>query len=450
MSRASLHSHTLLRDLGDGLVLRRATPADAEALAEFNGLIHRDPGVAEPATRVAAWTRDLMAGTHPTFRPEDFTVVQDSASGSIVSSLNLISQTWSYGGIEFGVGRPELVGTLPPYRRRGLVRSQMEIVHAWSSERGELAQAITGIPYYYRQFGYDMALNLIGGRVGSKGAVPALPEGQVELFRLRPTTEADLPFWAELYREGQARSLVTCLRDPAMWQYELSGKRQDNVDRYAMYTVETPTGDRAGVVALVPRLWHGALPIRILEIRPGLSWLDVTPSVLRGLAEIAEAWPSGAAEMAFLDFAYLLGEEHPLFTAYPNWMPRVRKPYAFYVRVPDVPVFVNRIAPVLEERLARSVAVGHSGELRLSFYRSGLRLVFERGRIASIEPWMPGWAEDGDAAFPDLTFLQLLFGYRTLDELCHAYADCMVGDEVSRALLQALFPKHASNVWPIS
>ena len=36
------------------------------------------------------------------------------------------------------VGRPEAVGTRPEYRRRGLVRAQFEVIHAWSAERGEL------------------------------------------------------------------------------------------------------------------------------------------------------------------------------------------------------------------------------------------------------------------------------------------------------------------------
>ena len=89
----------LPRDLGDGLVLRRSTPADAEALAEFNKLIHRDPGVAEADEPVAAWTRDLLTRAHPTFNPDDFTIVEDTRIGKIVSSLNTISQTWAYGGI---------------------------------------------------------------------------------------------------------------------------------------------------------------------------------------------------------------------------------------------------------------------------------------------------------------------------------------------------------------
>lgn len=104
---------------------------------------------------------------------------------------------------------------------------------------------------------------------------------------------------------------------------------------------------------------------------------------------------------------------------------------------------------MLERRLAGSPLVGHSGELKLSFYRDGARPAFERGRLADAEPWSPGVGDGGDAGFPGLTFLQLLFGYRTLAELRYDFADCRAGND-ARALLTALFPKQASNVWPVS
>src|SRR5437879_6111930 len=72
------------RDLGDGLVLRRATEADTEALAAFNAAIFGDPGA--PNEGSVNWTRDLMGGEHPTCAG-DFTLVEDSRGGKIVSSL---------------------------------------------------------------------------------------------------------------------------------------------------------------------------------------------------------------------------------------------------------------------------------------------------------------------------------------------------------------------------
>ena len=119
-------------------------------------------------------------------------MVAEAETGRIVSSLNLISQTWTYEGIPFGVGRPELVGTLPEYRNRGLVRTQFDEIHKWSTERGELVQAITGIPYYYRLFGYEMALDLSGWRMGYEPNVPKLKAGEKEKFNIRLAVNNDL------------------------------------------------------------------------------------------------------------------------------------------------------------------------------------------------------------------------------------------------------------------
>ena len=177
---AEIRKDLFIRDLGDGLVLRHGCVEDAEPLAAFNADVHRDDGATEPSATIAAWTRDLSSRPHPSFTPADFTIVEDTRTGAIVSSLNLISQTWSYGGIDLPAGRPELVGTAPDYRRRGLVRAQFDVVHRWSAARGELMQGITGIPYYYRQFGYEMAVDLGGGRVAYAPHVPDAQAGRGE------------------------------------------------------------------------------------------------------------------------------------------------------------------------------------------------------------------------------------------------------------------------------
>src|SRR5512145_773326 len=194
MAMDYLQERSILREFRDGLILRRATLKDVERLVVFNGQVHSDEGPEQPDERVAVWTRDLMEKPHPTFNVGDFTLVEDPASGTIVSSMSLISQTWRYEDIPFGLGRPELVGTLPEYRNRGLVRAQFEVIHQWSAERGEVMQAIAGIPYYYRIFGYEMGLSLGGGRVGFTPHIPRLKTGMEEPYRLRPAGEGDLTF----------------------------------------------------------------------------------------------------------------------------------------------------------------------------------------------------------------------------------------------------------------
>lgn len=117
--------------------------------------------------------------------------------------------------------------------------------------------------------------------------------------------------------------------------------------------------------------------------------------------------------------------------------------------MPDLVAFLRHLTPVLEQRLSESIAVGHTGELKLSFYRSGAALKFAARRI-TVEPWQPKLGAGGDIAFPDLTFLHLLFGHRTLDEVRHLRRDCWVNGDEARVLLETLFPKQMSNIWPVS
>jgi hypothetical protein len=148
-------------------------------------------------------------------------------------------------------------------------------------------------------------------------------------------------------------------------------------------------------------------------------------------------------------FRFMLGAEHPAYDAMGDALPAFRPPYAWYLRVPDLPGFIRHIAPALEKRLAESIAAEFSGELKISFYRDGLRMVFVRGRLKTVEAWKSKKMDDENAAFPDLTFLQLVFGYRSLNELCFAFKDCYWSNNTARVLLNALFPKRLSNVFAV-
>lgn len=446
----SAKTTSISRSLGDGLVLRSATIDDTEALVEFNSRVHSDDGWDQPNAYVGTWTRDLLTKNHPAFQPGDFTIVEDTRTGEIVSSLNLISQTWAYEGIPFGVGRPELVGTHPDYRNRGLVRAQFELIHEWSQARAELVQAITGIPYYYRIFGYEMAMDLGGGKIGFPPYLPKLKEGQSEPFNIRHATRHDLPFIDETYCYGGQRNLVTCLRDEKIWCYELESHDPKSVNGRSLMIIETPEGQPVGFLALPSFLWGGLHTATIFELKPGVSWVAVTPSVVRYIYKAGQELASQEENAACNGYRLALGGDHPAYHAAKNMLPRTYDTYAWYLRVPDLLAFLRHIKPALEKRLAGSIACGHTGEIKLTFYRSGLRMVFASGQITGIEPWQPHpVGHRGDAAFPELTFLQLLFGYRNLDELEYAFADCWAETDEARTLLNALFPKKTSDIWPI-
>ncbi|MEI6291935.1 MAG: GNAT family N-acetyltransferase, partial [Chloroflexota bacterium] len=226
----------IIKDLGNGLVLRRSGREDAEKLFAFNAMIHGEEVLDE---RIGQWSHDLVSKPHPTFNENDYTIIEETATGRIVSSLNLISQSWTYEGIPFGVGRPELVGTLPEFRNKGLVRLQMEEIHRWSADRGQLVQAITGIPNYYRMFGYEMCVDLEGSRSGFEMNLPKLPaENLEEPYRLRAATISDISFVMEVSAYAAGRSLIYTERNEEMWRYELNGRSDNSINRLLWQIIE--------------------------------------------------------------------------------------------------------------------------------------------------------------------------------------------------------------------
>lgn len=437
----------IIKSYSDGLILRHATPADSEALSIFQGTMHADePDPFDP--RIAAWVQDLMNGTHPTFQPADFTIIEEPSSHKILSSLCMIDQIWSYDGIPFKVGRPELVATLPEFRNRGFVRDQMDVVHQWSEERGHLLQFITGIPYYYRLFGYEMTLELESGRNAYEFQIPKLKAQDQERFSFRPAAEADIPFIMNMYAQGSSRSLVNCVRDENIWKYELTGKQMDNIERFWYFIIENDQHQPVGLFAHMNELWGPALPIKLLEVIPGHPWMDVCQSVMRF------AWKQGKLlaeryQKAFEVLGFWLGSKHPAYAALPDRLPKEREPYTFFIRIPDLCSFLQTIKPVLETRLANSVASGYTGELALSFYHDGLRFIFDKGKISNILSTTEKNPK-AQASFPFKSFYHLIFGTKSLEELISWYADCSVETySDARPLLEAIFSKRSSSVIPL-
>ena len=437
-------------DLGDNLKLRFATPDDIEVLTEFNARLHE-------AVNIGTSVRDLMSGDHPTCKATDFTVVEDTQTGKIVSSACLISQTWTYSGIPFKFGQPEFVATEPEYRRRGLVRKQFEVIHALSEARGELMQGITGIPWYYRLFGYEMALDMEAEQVIDGIHIPPLKESETETCRLRPRTDADNTFIQALYANAIQSHVFACPRTSGLWEYEFNGRSVGSDARHEWLLIEDMEGEQLGYVQHLQWCFEGFSEsgnpgtnflVMRMELKQGIGYLHLMPSLLRALWKKAQTTPVTPENKnpEVVGIQFMLGREHPVYRTLPKNFVRKEPPYAWYIRVPDLIAFLRHIRPALEKHLVGTVAENYTGELKLNFFRSGIHLKFHHGNLTEIADWTPEDIEDGDAQFPDLTFLQLLCGRCRTDELAASYVDCWASGTAA-VLLDCLFPSFTSEVW---
>jgi hypothetical protein len=161
-----------------------------------------------------------------------------------------------------------------------------------------------------------------------------------------------------------------------------------------------------------------------------------------------ETPPPGAVKF------HLWNSDHPLRDVLGDLVPMsVTYPYStypdlWYIRVPDLLRFLTQVTPALERRLASSAQAGYTGELALDFYRGGLRLAFESGKLAVVEHWQRSLWGESKIGFPPLVFLQLLFGNRSLHELRSLYPDVWAEGDAA-PVLDAIFPKRQSSLIPL-
>lgn len=438
------------RDLGDGLVLRWSTAADVDGIAEGAARVFREGPEAPLNEGIRSWMQELGSGRHPYTDDTQGLLVEDTRAGKIVAGMWLIPTRWSYQGVSFGVGRPEAVWSEPEYRRRGLVRAMFEAFHARSAANGDLAQGITGIPFYYRQFGYEFAISLGGGRAINLDTIPALKEGETDPYLLRPASQDDLPFVMSLYHQDHSRALVSSEIDEPYWNFSVERERSNSSQSFRVLVLTQSDGALIGYVLIMNRRWGKSLAVVGFGIAPGHALATVIRPALRALRELAQTIPPHQGTDPASRMVFTIGQDHPLmallddsFGATPD------RPYSWYVRVPDLPRFMQHIAPVLEQRLVGSIVEGYTGELLLDFYRDGLRLAFDQGRLTAAESWRrPVWSKGTSAGFPPLVFLQVLFGRSSVEDLNPIMHDVWASDE-ARPLLRVLFPKHRSDLLPL-
>lgn len=458
-----LDDPTFVGDLGNGLIRRWSTAADQPEIGHLMATVFRNSEDAPIRLSEIDASRIFMSGNFPFMGPGDFAVVEDTnrQAHRLVACTCLFRHQWSYAGIPFGVGRPEEVATLPDYRNRGLVRALFEMVHARSTAKGDLAQAITGIPYFYRQFGYEFVLDLEGSRPVYLAAIPAKKGDDAEPYALRLATLDDIPNLHALYNGRRQDSLIWHEASPAYWHFQISGwddpavKGKDAAQvglHHRLYMIEDNDRQICGYIRMAAKRWGRGFRISGLELAPHVNWQAAMPTLLRLLREQAEAAPAAIPDLEPLfEIQFHLGRAHPVYTALGKELaPRFDPPYAWYIRVPDLIAFLRLITPVLEERIANSILTGYSGELKMDLYRAGLRLQFEGGKVAAIEPWRPPMYGDiAEAGCPPLVFLQLLFSYRSLAELRSFFPDVWTNVEVAALLIDILFPKQPSWVQPL-
>jgi len=351
-----------------------------------------------------------------------FTVAADG--GRVVSSLCLIREHMTMEGVCFGVGQPEFVATHPDHGHQGLVRAQMGLVHGWSATRGDLAQIIAGIPYFYRRFGYEYAIPFPRLRLVSPGVTLDMPDG----WSVREATVDDVDTIMGLEASTQAQVPLVTSRSARWWRWYI---RNDDPLRSNLVAIRD--GQVHGSAYVGPGPPGIGTSIECVHY-VAADEADAVWALLAHATERGQGKPVGIDERAgFAQVAFGVSQRH-------------RSAYDLYVRVADPVALLDHLRPVLSGRLARSHRAGSSGSLLVSFYKHSLIITYKDGEVISIErsgPDQDPSRQGGIGVPPDLV-ATLIFGRFGAVELEDRYPDVRLGRAAD--LAEVLFPRLEADI----
>ncbi len=408
--------------LAAGLVLRAVeSGGEVERLADFNGRIHGED--------VTVLTRRLLLD-HPRTRARHWLLVEEPSSGRIVSSLCLIPWSIRLDGVELRAGEMGIVGTEPEHRRGGLIRALVARFDRILADEGFDLSHIQGIPYFYRQFGYQYAVPLIPDL---RLPLDAMPEEPVPAgVRFRPAGPADLPALSAAYTRLASSSALWAVREEATWSYLLGGETAGEGETWCV--------EREGAVAGYFRTHRRGFGqgLIVSEASPLGARLDA--ALLAELSRRARAAGKPYVKLEMDPACEVAGIARSLGA-------HAMRTYAWQIRFVDLAALLRKLAPALERRLEASAFAGLSERLVVSLYREAFALDWRRGTLAAVERLQPP-AEAAPVQLPPETVVPLLLGHRSLPELADWHPDVRVEPRAA-ALLEALFPKLRSYLYTI-
>jgi GNAT superfamily N-acetyltransferase len=416
------------RELNDGLVLKSlAGTEDVERLAGFQGQVH-GPGVAD-------MTRELILN-HPHTRSEYWLYVEDERTGEVVSSLCLIPWKIRYEDITLKAGEMGIVATLEAYRHRGLVRAQAARHAELLRENGFDLSHIQGIPYFYRQFGYEYAMPLIGGWHVELRQIPDAPDaapGKVRPYAFRQATLDDLPLLMQFYDQAATDLAIHTVRDEAEWRYLFGPSMRTEMvaETWLVSQGRAPIG--------YLRIPHHGFGEGLVVNECSRLAVDAALAALRHLKSLS-------VDRSKPYIRLCLPQDSTLVQAARYRGAHDQGYYAWQIKLVDVGQLLRRLAPALERRIAASPFAGLTRDVCLNLYHEAFEMRFRAGKLSKVVPL--GFSDRGGIRVPPLLLAPLVLGYRSREELAQAHHDFSVWGEWQH-LVDVMFPKMPSFLYTI-
>jgi hypothetical protein len=422
-------------DLPDGFEFGIVkTDEEVEELLKFHAIVHPDDDTEELRRQI-----DHLPG----FSREMNYYIRDLDKDLIVSALNSIPSIWNYENIPLQNLELGWVGTLKEYRRRGLNRLLQTHFDSVLFDGKYDLSTIQGIPYYYRQFGYDFVIPMdrtVWIRTNQIPLFDTKKPPEYMKLKVRLAEKKDITALMELFDEHNRNLLVYVPRSKELWEIQEKYKRQFENEFLTYVLID---GSKTiGYFRLVKNISKDSSPnkstLNVIE-----SSIPTYDGVLRVFQFIREE--------ALQNNVPLLSSQGPscntLSKVMENYGGYVGAGWKYQIRIPSMVEFLKKISPVLEKRLEGTMFEGITYDVIMNTFQNCYVLKFTNGKIVDVTDLGPQEVDENRAfRSPPQDLVRLVLGAYSIKELKQNNIDFIVSSGV-RLIAETLFPKLESAIY---
>jgi len=405
--------------IGDNLTLRVAIDEieDFQRFISFNLDVHQDESLKRYVNR--------LYSDHPRRNAVFWIYVEENDSKEIVSTITLMPLEWNFDDVKIPLCEMGLVGTLTSYRNQELIGTMNNTYEAIMKQEGYLFSAIRGIPYYYRKFGYDFALNLDERILLNKSIIPSK---EIVNVSIEKATKQDLAFIKAVYNKEKKKYYISNGFSSDCFMYKFMNEDFDNnfLSTFLIKINEKPISyfsigmsyDNAAYSLIVPEV-NEEIMIKILQFIKAYN--EERDQIVFHIN----------SDTNFGQYICSIGGKKDIG-------------YGWQIKILNIKNFLHAISPVLEQRIERSFYKGLSQEIVISDYRERFTIKFNNGKVKDIEVKKGYCAPKScDVNIPGSALIKLLLSDKNFEEIKYIIKDSILKPE-SENLIKVLFPKKPS------
>ncbi|MBK3516323.1 GNAT family N-acetyltransferase [Carboxylicivirga marina] len=376
---------------------------------------------------------DTLTHHFPNMGFNNWYIAKDKNTDEVVSGFAFIPWQWQFNGLKLKVAELGILGTYELHRGKGLFKQCNALFENDLKENDFDLAVIQGIPGIYHRLGYHYAIPM---------------ENHTELPLQGLTIDDSIEF-RKINKDNYA--LLNDEEDLFNERYHIGVNRTcDHWDYIQTKGLKTEYASELYIFDYKEKSYY----LRLLKQGFGQGLI---------LSEISFKMPADAHQKVFsflkkratiLNKPYIrlnLPDSHPLIKSALACGATIRPSYAWQVKIVDKVKFLNKIKPILEQRIADSQYNGLSSTISINMYNYQIILKWTNGQLVDI-------TNEGDVqadftlSIREELLTQLLLGYRTWQELQYIHHDVFPADQYLRMdvnhpsemvglLFDVLFPK---------